>query len=601
MHIGKRYWKDRVLNMKLKESESLVECALSQGSGREKASVYEIEESSSKVERARIITNSMLLRSRQCCQVLPRGATRGAGVWRAGVSRPSGPCASFYSTLPRTHQQLLQGDNHNGAMTVRGLIRSVRSSKTVAFIDIADGTLAQVVNVVARDGALVLAKHKLKVGQSIEVSGQWQESQGRQASELVYDPGNPEQSLTVVGDVPDTYPLQKKTHTLGFLRGLPTLRHRTSTLASILRFRSRVESTLASVFEENHFIKVSPPIITSTDCEGAGEQFGVEPPWERMRERGGEGVKDKEEVKETEEVKDKEGQGVNDGQETKSSFFGAASYLTVSSQLHLEVLAASLNRVWTLSPCFRAEYSNTTRHLSEFWMLEAEICHVTDVHELVHFTESLIRGVVTKLKSLNPSDTGSLQDLTNSRYAKDSQILSIWDGLLGQDRWPCITYTEAVDILNSVKAKGRLKGRLAWGDSILTEHEKWLAGSHFKSPVFITDYPKHQKPFYMPLSKGVTEEHEHKTVACFDLIVPEIGELVGGSMREHDLARLKREMERRKMDLDGMQWYLSLRENGSVPHGGFGMGFERLLAYLSHTENIRDISAFPRAPNVCPC
>lgn len=466
---------------------------------------------------------------------------------------------------PTVRQLLAHPPAENTEVSARGHIKSIRSFKNIGFLDIADGTSAQLLNVVFSNPEEVLAQ-KFKVGQSVVVRGKWSASQGTQKHELQYDASNSSHGLTIAGDVPESYPMQKKSHSLQFLRSLPTLRHRTSMLASVLRFRSRVESLLVNYFQENDFTKVAPPLLTAADCEGAGEQFAVEPLHGKPEEK----------------------------------FFSRDVYLTVSSQLHLEVLALSLNRVWTLSPCFRAEDSNTNRHLSEFYMLEAEICHVEQLLQLTDFVEDMIRSTVKNLQNEDLLHAGSMTDLTDSRYSKEerAEIHKRWDQVLGNE-WPSITYAEALDTINKIKNKGRLKGRLQWGDSILTEQEKWLAGTHFQSPVFVTDYPREQKPFYMPLS--ATHDPERPTVACFDLLVPDIGELIGGSLREHSYEKLLSEMEHRGMKTEPMQWYLLTRENGSVPHGGFGMGFERFIAYLGAVDSIRDVSAFPRAPQTCAC
>lgn len=480
---------------------------------------------------------------------------------------------AFLSGLAPTIREILANppkvDSH---VTAHGHIKSIRTFKNIGFIDITDGSVFLSLNVVFQDPEEVFAQNKYKVGQSVAVKGKWVESQGKQKYELQYNNQDPSHSIEVIGDVPETYPIQKKHQTLQFLRGIPTLRHRTGTLASIMRFRANVENAMMKYFADNDFVKVSPPLITSSDCEGAGEMFKVEP--------------------------------LNKSDSSEELFFGKDAYLTVSAQLHLEVLALSLNRVWSLSPCFRAEESNTNRHLSEFWMLEAEISHIHTVSQLTFFVEDMIRLVTLALKNDSTQfKQGGFQDLLRSRYSKEDvdKMHKRWDSILSDNPWPSITYNEALELINKFKNKGRLKGRVAWGDSILTEHEKWLAGTHFQSPVFITDYPIEQKPFYMPPSHKSVYNSERPTVACFDLVVPDIGELIGGSVREHRYENLLAEMEKRDMLPKSMEWYLSTRENGTVPHGGFGMGFERLIAYLGAMENIKDVSAFPRAPQICAC
>ncbi|RKP30439.1 asparaginyl-tRNA synthetase [Metschnikowia bicuspidata] len=471
-----------------------------------------------------------------------------------------------YSTIAPTIRDIFHKSAPiNSDITCCGHIKSIRNFKKLTFLDVSDGSSAQSLNVIMENSGENKPENAHLVGQSVEVKGQWVESRGTQANEVRVVRGNPNHSVTVLGTVPENYPIQKKNLTLQFLRGLPTLRHRTSTLASIVRFRSGIELSLAKFFEENRCVKVSPPILTSSDCEGAGKVFIVE-----------------------------------SANKSNGKFFEKPAFLTVSAQLHLEVLALSLNRVWCLSPCFRAEDSHTNRHLCEFWMLEAELSYVTEIAQLTDFVENMIRSVIVEARG-SLLNGGLLQDLLQSRYSEEDRqkVTSRWDSLASIEKWPSVTYNETIKIINEHKNKA--SEPLLWGDDILTEHEKWLAGTHFKSPVFVTDYPKAQKPFYMPNLNPAIFDSERPNVACFDLIIPEIGELVGGSLRECNLDNLVVEMKSRGMNPDTMEWYLSTRENGSTPHGGFGLGFERLIAYLSGIDNIKDVSAFPRAPGICPC
>lgn len=442
--------------------------------------------------------------------------------------------------LPNSIRQVLrQGAKSN--VTVYGHVKSVRHLKNVGFADILDGS-GKSMAAVFRNPAEFLENYPLKVGQSVAAVGQVKESRGKgQQYELVMD------SVKIIGDVPESYPMQKKKVNMQTLRTLPTLRHRTQTLASVLRLRLTLEARLLKFFAEQDFVKVNPPVLTSLDCEGAGETFKVE---------------------------------------SSKKFFDKDVYLTVLSQLHLEVLSQLLSRVWTLTPCFRAEASHTNRHLSEFWMLEAEISFIDDVVQLTKFVESMIKLVVG-------SDIPDLIELRFEQKDRE-EILSRFELMRGQ--WNTITYLEAIDIV----AK-HMPGEASatWGDSISTAQEKWLAGSYFKLPVFITDYPQAQKPFYMPKLK--TFDESKPTVACFDLIIPEIGELVGGSLREWQLTPLKQEMSLRGMNVEDMEWYISLRENGTVPHGGFGLGFERLVCFLSAMDNVKDVIPFPRVPESCAC
>lgn len=477
-------------------------------------------------------------------------------LWSAATRSSTGSHLGFrWLSIPRTIKQILETPPETGSsLSVNGHIKTIRRFKKIGFVDISDGTTSRSLPVVLKDTSL-FESHNLKVGQSISVTGTLNESKGLQAYEVTFNPNDLENKFDIIGNVHDTYPIQKKAMTLAYLRHHPSFRHRTLTLSSVLRVRSLLESHFTEFFDKYDFVKVAPPMLTGADCEGAGEQFEVEPINPKME--------------------------MVDGELKPQKFFGKPAYLTVSTQLHLEILSSSMNRVWTLAPCFRAEDSNTNRHLSEFWLLEAELSYISQLHQLTDFTESMIKSVTQKLIEQG-------EDVLGARYKKEDQqeLQSRWNTVVNQ-KWPRITYNEAIDLIKD----------LQWGDSLLTEHEKWLAGEYFKSPVFITDYPKFQKPFYMPNSAEYNEAQP--TVACYDLIFPHIGELVGGSLRQHDHLLLEQEMNQRGMKLHDMQWYLAIRQNGSVPHGGFGMGFERLILYLTGLENIRDVVAFPRSPGQC--
>lgn len=447
---------------------------------------------------------------------------------------------------------------------INGWVSSSRISKNVAFLDIKDGTTYQGIQCVIRPPSLLSSD--VKNGTGVQVKGVWSEGKGKQKYEVqVNDKNNGK--VNVIGPVEELFPMIKKDHTLQYLRTIPEYRWRDPSLAAILRFRSQVETTLVNFFDSQMFTKTNPPLVTASDCEGAGELFKIES---------------------------------NSKISKQEQFFGKEAFLTVSTQLHLEVLCAALNRVWTLSPCFRAEESDTNRHLSEFWMLEAEISFVNHVSQLTHFAETMIKSVV---QNLVDDHNGMGSNLINTVEKSNVQtMVDRWNMLLSKE-WDSITYTKAISILQeSFDSKVvSFETRPNWGDSLKSEHEKWLAGTYFKNPVFITDYPLEEKAFYMKINEGTREDQLKPTVACFDLLVPDIGELIGGSLREHDLNKLKNEIERRGMDITSLKWYLRLRENGTVPHGGFGMGFERLLQYLTCTENIRDVIPFPRSANNCLC
>lgn len=483
----------------------------------------------------------------------------------------------WYSLKPTIKDFFTEPPVAGETLTARGHIRSIRQFKKVGFIDISDGTTHKNLSVIFREPNKLFEKIHFRVGQSIEVKGKWVESRGSQSHELQLNPELKEHGIHVIGDIAEDYPLQKNALTLQYLRGLPSIRHRTSTLASVLRFRSYVENRLMQFFTSKDFIKVNPPIITSSDCEGAGEQFEVVAP---LKEKSAEG--------------------------DASHFFSSPVNLTVSTQLHLEILAQSLNRVWTLSPCFRAEKSHTSRHLSEFWMLEAEMCYVDRLDQLTDFTEAMIKTVVSELKKLeliSHSEAGNAQDLIFSRFDNSTrEILNgRWELLLSGDKWPSISYSEALRLINSDKNAIGDPDSLMWGDSLQLEHEKWLADVYFKSPVFITDYPLSQKPFYMSKSSEEIYDPSRPTAACFDLIFPKIGEVVGGSLREHDYLVLLQNVHENNIKRESLDWYLSTRLYGTVPHGGFGMGFERLLSYLCGLDNVKDIIPFFRVPDYCSC
>ncbi|KGQ82307.1 asparagine-tRNA ligase [Candida albicans P94015] len=466
------------------------------------------------------------------------------------------------SLNPTIKNQLSNPPPIESIIEARGFVKSIRSSKKVGFVDITDGSISNNLNIVLQGPD----QPKFKVGQSIVVKGDWTVGKGKQPFELKYNPGNPQHAITILGDVTDDYPLQKKATSMSFLRNFPEIKHRTSTLGSFLRLRSHLEFKLMEFFQSRDFIKVTPPLITSSDCEGAGEVFKIEP--------------------------------LNDNN-PKEPFFGKNAYLTVSTQLHLECLALALNRAWTLTPCFRAENSNTTRHLSEFWMLEAEISHVDNVDQVTTFTEDMIKFVTRSLvesshsTELSDLGAGNGNDYLNGTYIEKDVVQSRWSNILSAERWPRMTYTEAIEYLNKTLPQDE---QLIWGDSLQLKHERLLAE---KSPIFITDYPESQKPFYM--LKSANYNAENPTVTCFDLLVPEFGELAGGSMREHDYQVLLANMKQENMNIEDMEWYLNLRKQGTIPHGGFGLGFERLISYLAGYDNVRDISAFPRAPELCNC
>ena len=395
-----------------------------------------------------------------------------------------------------------------------------------------------------------------------------------------------------------TYPVQKKFHTAEFLRTIPHLRSRIPHNALLIRLRSQMIASTTRYFESRGFLQTHTPIITSSDAEGAGEVFQVE-----------------------------RSDAITSDQQ--QPYFGSPKYLTVSSQLHLEALAQSVGKVWTLSPTFRAEKSDTARHLSEFYMLEAEESFIGNLNGVMDTVESLIRHLVTDLSRSSVGEDIELWHARDKQRLEETGSVNVrdrWLKLLGNP-WPQISYAQAVERLHQAVLENEsiFEAPVSFNEGLQTEHERFLADDIGKgSPVFVTDYPRDIKPFYMAPSGPVEESHSVTTAACFDLLMPEVCEVAGGSLREHRYEELKRAMVGQakrgsnalygkhysqqpdeqtpdQIDPGVLDWYLDLRKYGSVPHGGFGLGFDRLLAYLSGTRNIRDVVTFPRWYGRCTC
>lgn len=384
-----------------------------------------------------------------------------------------------------------------------------------------------------------------------------------------------------------TFPIQKKYHTPEYLRTIPHLRPRTPVNSVLLRLRSEVIASLTQFFAGRSFIQTHPPIITSSDCEGAGEVFTVTP------------------------ASDAPVNGNKD--DPQEHFFRSRKYLTVSTQLHLEALAQAVGNVWTLSPVFRAEKSDTSRHLSEFYMLEAEMSFVDDLGPVMDLAEDMLRSLSSSL-----IESPTIQDLlfrsrhSGSDLAPADEVKRRWEGLTRRD-WPRISYSDAVALLQ--QKSDLFEHKPAWGSGLQSEHEKFLAEyvGGGEKPVFVTNYPREIKAFYMRETQPTSPQVPGPTVDCFDLLVPEFCEIAGGSMREHRLDLLLDAMKRHgilKASQEGaadgpssssLDWYVDLRRWGSPPHGGFGVGFDRLLSYLSGVQTIRDIVAFPRWHGRCDC
>lgn len=385
-------------------------------------------------------------------------------------------------------------------------------------------------------------------------------------------------------------PIQPKFQTQEYLRSIPHLRPRIPVNALLLRLRSQVIASLTGFFDDRGFVQTHTPVITSSDCEGAGEVFIVSANPIKAPPRHG-----------------KPEDGAQD-----DHFFRNPKYLTVSAQLHLEALAQAVSKVWTLSPTFRAEKSDTPRHLSEFYMLEAELCFAEDLAEVMDLVENMLRVVATRLTSSKVGSellaakqtSGKSVDEASETHVTADILWQRWTGM-SAPKWPRITYDSAIELLQRAVSQNQIKFVFEplHKDGLQAEHERYLATTVGQGkPVFVTDYPREQKPFYMPPSastmnsKGSTE-----TAACFDLLVPDLCELAGGSLRESRADHLLDSMQAKGVTGSDLEWYQDLRRYGSVPHGGFGLGFDRLLCYLGGVTNVRDVVAFPRWYGRCEC
>jgi asparaginyl-tRNA synthetase len=440
------------------------------------------------------------------------------------------------------------------AVRVQGWIRTRRDSKDFSFIELNDGSSLRNIQIIARNTLSNYADiQRLTTGASIGVNGALVASQGKgQKWELVA------KNIEVIGTAEDSYPLQKKGHTPEFLREIAHLRPRSNLFGSVFRVRSRLAFAVHQFFQERGFVYVHTPIITGSDCEGAGELFHVttlNPAASESRTADGE---------------------IN----YSKDFFARPTYLTVSGQLEAEALALALSKVYTFGPTFRAENSNTSRHASEFWMIEPEMAFC-DLNGNMDLAQELVKYLIADVRKHCPDEM--------ELFAKfvDKELLARLDFVVDRP-FQRITYGDAVDLLK--KSGEKFEFPIDYGLNLQSEHERWLAEKHFKCPVTVFNFPKEIKPFYMRLND------DGKTVAAMDLLVPSIGEIVGGSQREERLEMLRENMRRHNMDPADYKWYLDLRRYGTTPHSGFGLGFERMLMFITGVPNIRDVIPFARTP-----
>ncbi len=442
-------------------------------------------------------------------------------------------------------------------ITVGGWIRTRRDSKAgFSFLAVNDGSCFNNLQVVVSSDLSNYESEVLKLTTScsVMVEGQLVESQGQgQDVELK---ATKVQVLGFVED-PDTYPMSAKRHSVEYLREYAHLRPRTNLIGAVMRIRNSLAYALHSFFQERGFMWVSTPIITASDCEGAGEMFTVT-------------NFDLENIP-------KNDQGKVDYSE---DFFGKHAYLTVSGQLNVETYACAYSKVYTFGPTFRAENSNTTRHLAEFWMLEPEMAF-TDLDGCAAVAEDMLKYVFKRIL------TERADDMAFIAQRVDKNAITRLEDFIKAD-FAQVDYTDAIEILQ--KCGKKFENPVKWGIDLQSEHERYLAEEHFKSPVVVKNYPKDIKAFYM------RQNDDGKTVAAMDVLAPGIGEIIGGSQREDRLELLDKRMEEMGLNKDSYYWYRDLRRYGSVPHSGFGLGFERLIVYITGVGNVRDAIPFPRTP-----
>jgi asparaginyl-tRNA synthetase len=439
------------------------------------------------------------------------------------------------------------------AIQVQGWVRTRRDSKDFSFIELNDGSCLRNLQIIAKNSLANYADiQRLTTGASIIVRGELVASQGKgQAWEILA------RKIDIVGGADDSYPLQKKGHTPEFLREIAHLRPRSNLFGCVFRVRSRLAFAIHKFFQERGFIYVHTPIITGSDCEGAGELFRVTAIDCKNPPRTKEG--------EIDYTKD---------------FFARPTYLTVSGQLEAEAFALSLSKVYTFGPTFRAENSNTSRHANEFWMIEPEMAFC-DLNGDMDLAEEIVKYLIIDLRETCAEELGLFAKFV------DKDLLSRLDFVV-QRPFQRVPYTDAIELLK--KSGEKFEFPVEYGLNLQSEHERWLTEKHFKCPVTVFNYPKEIKPFYMRLND------DDKTVTAMDLLVPGIGEIVGGSQREERLDVLEANMRRHKMDPADYKWYLDLRRYGTVPHSGFGLGFERMLMFITGVSNIRDVIPFARTP-----
>ncbi|MEM6640571.1 MAG: asparagine--tRNA ligase [Pseudomonadota bacterium] len=450
-----------------------------------------------------------------------------------------------------TIKSILAGEHAlDSDVIIEGWVRSRRTSKAgFSFVHINDGSCFATLQAVA-DEALSNYDdiQKIQTGCSVRIEGVLVESKGRgQDTEIKAT------TVEVVGwvDDPDSYPIAKKRHTFEFLRGVAHLRPRTNTFGAMARVRNAIAQSVHQYFSENGFLWINTPIITGSDCEGAGDLFRVS----KLDQ-------------------------INKPSDFENDFFGRETFLTVSGQLNVESFCCSLNKVYTFGPTFRAENSNTSRHLAEFWMIEPEIAFA-DLTDNARLAEAFLKAVFAGVLERVPDDMAFFaQHVDENAIERLKKVIDT--------SFEMLSYTDAVEILK--KSGQSFEFPVEWGVDLQSEHERFLTEQHIKGPVILVDYPQDIKAFYM------RENDDGRTVAAMDVLVPGVGEIIGGSQREERLDVLAPKLKAKGLD-DELWWYRDLRRYGTVPHAGFGAGFERLVLYVTGMDNIRDAVPFPRVPN----
>ena len=445
-------------------------------------------------------------------------------------------------------KEILKDASYIGTqVTVCGWVRTSRDSKNMAFIELNDGTSLSHLQIVIDKSKLSDISSFMPGGTALKVVGTVVKGAVNNAVEVNAD------EITLLGECPSDYPLQKKRCSLEFLRTIPHLRVRTNTFNAVLRVRSVAAAAIHSFFQQNNYVYIHTPLLTASDCEGAGEVFKVTTI----------GYSDK--------YKSEEEYYADD-------FFGRKAGLSVSGQLEGEVAAMAMGKIYTFGPSFRAEKSNTQRHVAEFWHVEPEIAFA-ELDDVIEVAEAMIKFVLKDVLEKCPDELAFFEKFFEKGLREKLQ--KIVDGDFER-----ITYTKAIELLKDADVEFQYP--IEWGCDLATEHERYITEQVYNKPVFVTDYPKEIKSFYMK------QNPDGKTVAATDLLVPGVGEIIGGSQREENLDKLLAAMEERGMTQDEYRDYLDLRKFGSVPHGGFGLGFDRIVMYMTGMANIRDVQLYPR-------